>query len=358
MEGHSDPWDLLVREDSDPSLRWAWLGSLAPDLCLWILGQDEAWFNLNSRDHHGWTLLDIAVELWLDDAAFRPADQSEWIRPIKWLIKHGSSLHQRGHRQHTILAYFTYRMSYFEVIVKHWFDILRDCGVDIASYLQMEQNLYEGKTIVGTKYNQMSSKFEVFHRRLIFTTDSIEHPGVYMTYVPLVRLEDEAFPLFGTYGELLSLSEDRFAGLFKASSNFGAWHRERRKEKVRETREQEGKLVHVVRRRRKLLARLDTPRHSWSKTRSQARLAIQAQDKNIDYRNGPPDECYSGKTWRVRRPLPALIGAIYGTSALKHNSLSSWILSLFLTLFFGAIILLYRLSMLNSTSRDIVWTLT
>jgi hypothetical protein len=353
MEGHLDPWDLLIRNNSDPSLQWAWLGCLAPDLCLWAHGQDEAWFNLDSRDCHGWTLLEIAVELWLYDASFRLADQSEWIRPVKWLIKNGSNLHRRGRRQHTILAYLSYRTTNFEVIVQKWFDILRDCGVDITTYLQKEKQIYEGVIIAENRYIHENSKFEEIQRRLIFIDNPTMHPGVYMSYVPLIRPGDEELPLFIVYGTLLSLSEYRFAGLFSASLHHGAWIRERRKEKVRETREQEGKLVHMVRRRRKLLARLATPRTCWPKTRSQARLAIQAEeDMMIDYLTGP-DECISGKTWHFWRPFSAFMNVIHGIFTFKYHSLSSCILFLLLTLSFGANILLFHLLMLNSMSRDI-----
>jgi hypothetical protein len=269
-----DPWDLLAH-DVNPKLRWRWLGPLSADLCLWILSQDKPWFDFDSVDCKGRTLLRLVIELWILDTSFRSVDQSDWIRPMKWLIRAGCKLHRRDPKGRTALAYLSYRTLNFEVLVQHWLTILRDCGVNITDYIENERQLYDGMTIVGMNYVR-KGKYLTFGRRIVFPDDPRKDLEISMVYVPQIPPEDKDLPLFDAYSSILSLSEYTFSGLFSFSRHDWAYQRERAKENVRESRERDSKQVHITRCERKLLASLATTPTCWSKARQEARLTMEA----------------------------------------------------------------------------------
>jgi hypothetical protein len=271
-----DPWDLFVKDDADPTPLWKWLGSFAADLCLWVLGQDKPWFDLERVDRNGWTLLEIVIDLWILDTFFRRPDQSDWIRPMKWLIRAGSNLHRRGRQGLTILGCLAYRTLNFELIVQHWFGILASSGVDVAAYIQIEKQIYEELIAIHiTPYD-----LAVF-RYLTFPDDPYKDSEILIRYAPHIAPDHEICALFDLYKDLMSLSEWTFGQLFRCSFCDSAYFTERRKERVREDRELRSELVHMARRTRKLSARLALTRICWSKVRARAMLEMDAIDTKI-----------------------------------------------------------------------------
>jgi hypothetical protein len=333
-----DPWDLLVLEDSDPALRWRWLSYLGGDLCLWILSHDKPWFNINRMDSHGGTLLEIVVRLWVLDVSFRPPDQSEWVRPMKWLIRAGSDIHHRSSRGYSGLALMMCCSVNFEITAQHWFDILRDCGVDVVRYLEEEKEMYENVIIFVDRYIPEYAKLQRFSTCFVF-----EPPVVTMRYLLPPEIYYEELPLFVVFKDILGLSDHGFYMLFSDIFfiRHRPWLRERNKESIREDREREGKPVSMVQRRRKLLARLDAPRTCWSKARSEARRAIAAEDAKSMER---------GDLLPLDHDPVNLLGknglfTIFLYKCLEFRSFYAWVFLLVLAVSLGANVILFRLWM-------------
>jgi hypothetical protein len=336
-----DPWDLLVREGPDPTLRWRWLSCLGGDLCLWILSHDKPWFDIYHIDSHGRTLLDMVVQIWALDVSFRAADQSEWIGPMKWLIRAGSDIHHQSIRGHTVLARRLHSTANFEIMARHWFDILRDCGVDIVKYFEEEKEMYENVTIFVDRYTPEYAKLERFGTCLVFPTQRYETPVVTMKYVLPPELDYEELPLFEVFKDVLGLSDSGFHLLFNATSfiHQSPWLRERDKDSIREGREREGKPVSMVRRRRKLLARLYSPRTCWSKVRSEARRAMQAEGRRSLEGGELLPLCHDPVKFLGKNGLYSA----FFYKCLNLCSLSAWAFLLVLVVSLGANVLLFRL---------------
>jgi hypothetical protein len=331
-----DPWDLLVFEGSEPALRWRWLACLGGDLCHWILSHDKPWFDIHRMDSHGETLLNIVVQLWVQDVSSRPLDRSEWVGPMKWLIRAGSDIHHRSSRGYSGLAWMMCCSWNFETMAQHWFDILRDCGVDVVRYLAEEKETYENVIIFVDRYLPEYGKLQRFSTCLVF-----EPPVVAMRYLLPPEIYYEELPLFVVFKDILGLSDHGFYMLFSDVFfvRHKPWLRERNKESIREDRERRGKPVSMVRRRRKLLSRLSTPRTCWSKVRSEAKRAMAAEDaKSL----GRGEQLSLG-----HNPIKFLgkhgLFTVFFYKCLNLYSLYAWAFLLVLAVSLGANVLLFRL---------------